>query len=552
MGRKIQHTILTVISLIFYICIVVVIPLGKNVLFWIAFVSGIFSILLNISTINIAYGEGEVVKSRFQNWNIINVGYMIIFAQISIGILFLAIGTYISVWVVFPIELFLILLGIINLMLVDTSAEYDFEKNLPISENEEVVLAEGEEIENPTKIRNDIEFKNIESLNTKMSLLIKKNYHHQFNYVLDVMYELVKSSDPTIYRELEKTEKELHRVLENIEVLLNRDDTENALTCCTIFNRLLEERNVKCKRIKEEEMRKDEQEQEELEKERLIEKEKMRKELLRNEILKSELIDDGISTRKHNNQSLEHEELNRQNQLVSGFSTKRPERQKPLSTEPLTKEQLLKTLSNPPKKAVSSYSIPQDTDRIQPPNREELLDLLSSTPRTPMNKKSMKKESSVKNDIIKNLSNPPPKRPEILPPDFMKVPKVEEFEKEDPLLGFTRKHTEEDRPIRKLLKPVPRPAKAEEPVPEPVPEPIKVPVPQVSEGMLEGGVGEKLNTESIEKEQLIYEILKNKPRKEKSDKAPGQTEEQLKEYILLLREERLREEILKQEMERNR
>lgn len=230
---KIKHNAITALLFGVYIGLIFYIPLEKNSVFLMAFIGSIFSTVLHWFTIQIAVSENNDVKSKFSWWSILTVGYSVFCGQIAVGILLLAIGEYVSFWIVFGGEMCFIIVGIVNMMFVETI-------------DDEITR---DEIASLIDIYNEdpVEIKCIESLTTKVLILMNQNPHKELVHVFDVMYELVRYSDPDENEELEQLEKEMHDIMDKITIILPRKDIGNTLTCCKIFTKLVEERNLKCR-----------------------------------------------------------------------------------------------------------------------------------------------------------------------------------------------------------------------------------------------------------------------------------------------------------------
>lgn len=243
---RITHNILCMFMWALYTGVAFLFPLEKNMSFWLAFGVGTISAMLHATTMQIALANGNVAKSKVESWSIVNIGYTIIFAQVIVGIGSMLMVESFPFAIVVIIEIILIVLGIVNLIMVDTVKDELLREE----------IATIEEIQS-------IEIKCLDSLTSKVMLLLKSNREPQLAHVFKVMYELVRYYDPIIGdddEELKKLEKEIHKVLDRMAIILPRNEIENTLTCCKIITRLLEERNLKLKIIKDKNKHKKEQE----------------------------------------------------------------------------------------------------------------------------------------------------------------------------------------------------------------------------------------------------------------------------------------------------
>lgn len=249
---KITHNLICMFIWGLYIGITFLLPLNKNSAFWLAFGVGTFSTMLHITTMQIALGNNNVAKSKLESWSVVNIGYTIIFAQVIMGLGTMLWTQNFSFATVFLIEIILVVLGIANLIMVDTAKDEQAR----------------EEIASIAEIQS-IDIKCLDSLTSKVMLLMKNNKDARLVHVFDVMYELVRYYDPILHDEdLAQLEKEINRVLDSMAIILPRNDIDNTLTCCKIITRLLEERNMKLKILKDKEQnRKQKEIQKEMEEE---------------------------------------------------------------------------------------------------------------------------------------------------------------------------------------------------------------------------------------------------------------------------------------------
>ena len=111
------------IILVLYCALVFVILFERGSVFWLSFVFTLIAILAQIYILKIAFCHGESLKSKFYGFPIAKVGAIYLAVQLVLGLIFMALGKWIPVWVAAPVYILILALSAIGIIATDAARD---------------------------------------------------------------------------------------------------------------------------------------------------------------------------------------------------------------------------------------------------------------------------------------------------------------------------------------------------------------------------------------------------------------------------------------------
>lgn len=209
------------ILLILYILIVFLIPFVKTAIFWVSFVFTLIAFGVVAVSLYIAFVKNPDVKSKFYGFPIAKIGVIYGVVQLIAGLIFMALGVWIPVWV--AVLVYAIVLGAAAIGLISADAV-----------REEIQRQD-------VKLKKDVSFmRNLQSKVCQMATQCDAPELKKF--AEDIRY-----SDPVSSDALGDIEQELAAAVEELQAAVVDGDSESVAQLCRKASAVLSERNRLCK-----------------------------------------------------------------------------------------------------------------------------------------------------------------------------------------------------------------------------------------------------------------------------------------------------------------
>lgn len=200
-------------------------PFCMTATFWIAYVSGLIAILLQIYFFSISFSKGKGVKSKFYGFPIARIGLAYLVAQMVLSIIEMIFADDIPAWVAIIINV--VVLGIVAIGCI------------------------GAEIARDEVVRQDVQVKknvaNMQALQALSAGLPNQCSDESLKKDLQKLADEFKYSDPVSSAATEAMEADLGAQLQQLKNALNNGDYETARSFCGQLLNGLSERNRACK-----------------------------------------------------------------------------------------------------------------------------------------------------------------------------------------------------------------------------------------------------------------------------------------------------------------
>ena len=223
--NAIRWWVLLGVVLVVYNVLAFALPFPKTAVFAVSYLFSMIAILAQIYVIRTAFYRGEGVKSKFYGFPIAKVGVIYLAIQLIGGLVFMALGLAVPVWL--PLVLYVVLLGIAVAGFVAVDAARD-----------EVVRQEVKLEKNVSRMR---EFQ------AKGRALVTLNQVPEAARPLEKLAEDLRFSDPVSSEALTEIEDQLAECLAQLQEAVSAQKTEQILSVCREAERILAERNQLCK-----------------------------------------------------------------------------------------------------------------------------------------------------------------------------------------------------------------------------------------------------------------------------------------------------------------
>lgn len=208
-----------------YNVIAFALPFPKTAVFFLSWIFTMAALAAQIYVIRTAFFKGEGVRSKLYGFPIARVGVIYLAVQAVLGLIFMALGTVVPIWL--PLVLYVILMGAALIGLITTEGA-----------REEVERQDKKLIKDVSRMRKF-------QAHTKM--LAREGQIPEAKEPLRELAEAFRYSDPVsseVLREIEDTLADDLAHLQDAVALLEK---EKALELCRKTRRDLEERNQLCR-----------------------------------------------------------------------------------------------------------------------------------------------------------------------------------------------------------------------------------------------------------------------------------------------------------------
>ena len=209
------------VLLILYILIAFLIPFAKTATYWVSFVFTLIAFCVVAASIYIAFVKNPDAKSKFYGFPIAKLGVIYGVVQLIAGLIFMALGVWIPVWV--AVLIYAIALGVAAIGLISADAV-----------REEIQRQD-------VKLKKDVSFmRNLQSKVCQMATQCDAPELKKF--AEDIRY-----SDPVSSDALGDIEQELAAAVEELQAAVVDGDSESVAQLCRKASAVLSERNRLCK-----------------------------------------------------------------------------------------------------------------------------------------------------------------------------------------------------------------------------------------------------------------------------------------------------------------
>lgn len=229
-NNKLKSIIILVILAVVYSVIVFALPLTMNAVFWISYVFTMAAIIGQALIWHYAWGDSEVLRSKFYGFPIILVGTIYLGAQLFSGIVFMLLAKWVAWWI--PLVVYVILLGVMLIGCVTVDISRDV-----------IERVEEEQVRNASSIK---------EMRAMAITLRAPETEKVLCEKLEDLKEALKYCDPVSSEKLAEIEATLKGMLQELEKALLEQSYGSALHTIEQFLAQLEKRNELCKTYKRE------------------------------------------------------------------------------------------------------------------------------------------------------------------------------------------------------------------------------------------------------------------------------------------------------------
>ena len=208
-----------------YNVIAFALPFGKTAVFFLSWIFTMAAIAAQVYVIRTAFFKGEGVKSKLYGFPIARVGLLYLAVQVVLGLIFMALGTVVPLWL--PLVLYVILMGAALIGLITTEGV-----------REEVERQERKLVKDISRMK---------KFRALADTLARENQILEAKEPLKELAEAFRYSDPVSSGALREIEDTLGDDLAHLQDAVALLKKEKALELCRKTKRDLEERNQLCR-----------------------------------------------------------------------------------------------------------------------------------------------------------------------------------------------------------------------------------------------------------------------------------------------------------------
>lgn len=213
-----------------YNVIAFALPFPKTAVFVVSYLFTMIALAAQIYVIRTAFRKGEDVKSKFYGFPIAKLGVMYFGIQLVLGLLFMAFGAVVPVWL--PLVCYAILSGIAVIGLIAADAA-----------REEVERQDRKLVKDVSRMR---------KFQAHAKMLAREGQIPEAREPLRELAEAFQYSDPVSSEALREIEDTIADDLAHFQAAVALLEKEEALELCRKTKRDLEERNLLCRLGKKE------------------------------------------------------------------------------------------------------------------------------------------------------------------------------------------------------------------------------------------------------------------------------------------------------------
>ena len=222
---SIRAIIVAAVTFVIYNLVVFLIPFTMKGVFWTSYVFTLVAFAVVGASIYIAFFQKPDAKSRFYGFPIAKIGVIYGIAQLVVGLVFMALGKILPVWVavlVYGVGLCVAIIGLVSADAVRDEIEKQDEK---LKENVELMR----------------------SLQSKVNQMVNMCDDADATAELKAFAEEIKYSDPVSDDSLAEIESDLSAVIAELQNAVVEGDANSIKVLCRKATLTLGERNRLCK-----------------------------------------------------------------------------------------------------------------------------------------------------------------------------------------------------------------------------------------------------------------------------------------------------------------
>lgn len=213
------------VLLILYILIAFLIPFAKTATFWVSFVFTLIAFCVVAASIYIAFVKNPDAKSKFYGFPIARIGVIYGIAQLLAGLLLMALGKWVPVWLAVLVYAIMLGAAVIGLISADAVAEQIHAQD--------------------AKLKKDVAA--MRAIQSKLSVLPGQCEDPVTAKCLTQLAEEIRFSDPVSSEATQETEADLNALTDELQKAVLEHDTAAAQNLCKRCQAVLMERNRLCK-----------------------------------------------------------------------------------------------------------------------------------------------------------------------------------------------------------------------------------------------------------------------------------------------------------------
>ncbi|MGN1307616.1 MAG: hypothetical protein ACI4V3_08110 [Faecousia sp.] len=213
------------VLLILYILIAFLIPFAKTATYWVSFVFTLIAFCVVAASIYIAFVKNPDAKSKFYGFPIARIGVIYGIAQLVAGLLLMALGKWVPVWVAVLVYAIGLGAAVIGLISADAVAEQIHVQD--------------------AKLKKDVAA--MRAIQSKLSVLPGQCEDPVTAKCLTQLAEEIRFSDPVSSEATQETEDDLNALTDELQKAVLENDTAAVRALCKRCKAVLTERNRLCK-----------------------------------------------------------------------------------------------------------------------------------------------------------------------------------------------------------------------------------------------------------------------------------------------------------------
>lgn len=209
---------------VLYVLVVFLIPFTKTAVFWVCFLFTMIAFVVVAASIYIAFCKKPDAKSKFYGFPIARIGVLYGIVQLVVGLLFMALGKWVPVWLAVLVSAIALGAAVIGLISADAVVE-------------EIHIQD-------EKLKKDVSL--MRGLQSKVNQMAAQCEEPAASAVKEFAEEL-RYSDPVSGDALAEIERDLAAVVDELQQAVVEGDNASIRQLCRKARAVLAERNRLCK-----------------------------------------------------------------------------------------------------------------------------------------------------------------------------------------------------------------------------------------------------------------------------------------------------------------
>lgn len=214
-----------IIVLVVYNVVAFAIPFVKSDVFFLSWIFTLVAIGAQVYVICSAFYKGEGVKSKFYGFPVAKIGAVYLIIQTALGLLFMAVGVYVPLWI--PLVVYAVLLGAASIGFISADAMRDEIKRQDLKLKGKVAC--------------------MRALQSKTASMMRLTKDDQARKSLEKFADSLRFSDPVSSDALSDIEADLTACVDELQSAVTVGDSTAVLALLDKAGAVLAERNRLCK-----------------------------------------------------------------------------------------------------------------------------------------------------------------------------------------------------------------------------------------------------------------------------------------------------------------